>query len=102
MAKKSVIEAQEEVMAEPIVEKKKHDSSSDIVEINCFCPIIINGKEHFGKVRVTRMEAESILEMLSKKKATDARIHIGKEFERTKVDGQLVIRDAHTKQRVEA
>ena len=49
MAKKSVIEAQEEVMAEPIVEKKKHDSSSDIVEINCFCPIIINGKEHFGK-----------------------------------------------------
>jgi len=103
MAKKSVLDAQEEVMAEaPVVEKKKIDNSQDIVEVNCFCPITINGKEHFGMVKVTRLEAESILEMLSKKKATDARIHIGKEFERTKVDGQLVIRDAHTKQRVEA
>lgn len=97
--KPAAMEAKEEM---PVVEKKKHDPSEDIVEIDCFCPIMINGKEHFGTVKVKRLEAESILEMLSKKKASDARIHIGKEFERTKVDGQLVIRDAHTKRRVEA
>lgn len=81
--------------------KTKTDPMQDIVEVNCFCPIHINGKEFFGLVKVTRSEAESIIEMLSKKKASDARIHVGREFERTKVDGALVVRDAHTKQRVE-
>lgn len=91
----------DEVAAEP-VKKAPHDPSLDMVEVFCFAPIRINGKEYFGNVKVTRGMAESIIEMLSKKKAADARVHIGREYERSKVDGQLVIRDAATKVRVEA
>ncbi len=104
MSKKAAIPAAEsavEVEA-PVVDKKKHDPSLEMVEVHCFCPVRINGKEYFGNVKVTRSMAESIIEMLSKKKAADGRIHVGREYERSKVDGQLVIRDAHTKQRIEA
>lgn len=104
MAKKEKMEVQAEVeavVAEP-VRKEKHDPMMDMVEVYCFCPIRINGKEYFGNVKVTRGMAESMIEMLSKKKAADGRIHVGREYERSKVDGQLVVRDAHTKQRVEA
>ena len=81
--------------------KPKEDPGMDKVTVECFCPITINNKEYFGTVTVTRNEAESIIEMLSKKKASDGRVHIGREFERSRVDGALVVRDAHTKQRVE-
>lgn len=98
----SVEEAVEEVKAPAKDAKKPHDPSKDMVEVNCFVPIRINGREYFGKAEVTRSTAETIIEMLSKKKASDQRVHIGREYERTKVDGQLVIRDAATKVRVEA
>lgn len=96
------VEVADEAKAPAKDVKKPHDPSKDLVEVHCFAPIRINGKEHFGKVQVTRATAETIIEMLSKKKASDQRVHIGREFERTKVDGQLVIRDAATKARVEA
>lgn len=95
------VQAAEEVMA-AAPKKAPHDPMQEIVEVHCFVPIRINGKEYFGNVKVTRAMAESMIEMLSKKKAADARVHIGREFERSKVDGQLVIRDAATKVRVEA
>lgn len=102
MAKKEAmkVEGMEEAVEAP--KKERHDPSTDMVEVFCFCPVRINGKEYFGNVKVTRAMGESMIEMLSKKKAADGRIHVGREFERSKVDGQLVIRDAHTKQRVEA
>ncbi len=95
-------EAAEDASVEEVKElKTRENTGKDIVEINCFTPVTINGKEFFGVVKVTRSEAESINEMLSKKKATDSRISVGREFERTRVDGTLVVRDAHTKQRVD-
>lgn len=86
---------------EPKEIKTKHNADNDMVIVNCFVPVHINGKEFFGEVRVSRAQAESLNEMLSKKKASDSRIHIGREFERSRVDGQLIVRDAHTKQRLE-
>ena len=99
-AKETAPEATEEVQ-ETKAPKPKHDPGLDKVTVTCFTPITINGKEYFGDVTVTRNEADSIIEMLSKKKASDGRVHIGREFERSRVDGALVVRDAHTKQRVE-
>lgn len=101
MAKAKEIEAAGVEAAEPKELKTRTNSADDLVTINCFTPVSINGKEHFGTVTVTRSEAESINEMLSKKKATDSRISVGREFERSRVDGTLVVRDAITKQRVD-
>ena len=92
MAKTEQKSDQQEVAAKP---------EDRLYTVNCFVPVKVNGHEYMGHVKCDRGLAETLTEILSKKRHSDMMVGLGREFEYQRMlDGTKIVVDSQTKSRI--